>query len=113
MTALSVHADLTVERGDDTFSITGDGDHVVVDAPSLAAVARLRPVATRLVARVSDLPTSRVGDADLTVDVRVRGVRVARLAGDASPGVLSSLLGVTPAQVHLGGVVRAALRALR
>ncbi|MFC6988944.1 hypothetical protein ACFQJD_09870 [Haloplanus sp. GCM10025708] len=110
MTALE--ADLTLERGDDEFSIDGDGRTVVVDAPSLAAAARLRPTVARLRTAAAAAPFSKPTPR-VTVDVRVRGASVARAGPDVSPGVASSLLGVAPVRVSASGVVRAAVRAWR
>ncbi|MFB6123388.1 MAG: hypothetical protein ABEJ78_08020 [Haloferacaceae archaeon] len=112
MTGLDVDADLTLAADGDTFSVDGEGDTVVVDAPSLGAALRLRSVLARL-RTVADAVPGSTPNAGLTFAVRVRGVRVARAAADVSPGVVSSLLGVAPARVRVGGVLRAAVRAYR
>ncbi|MFB6304687.1 MAG: hypothetical protein ABEH47_05940 [Haloferacaceae archaeon] len=107
---LAVEADLDVSVGGEAVRVDGYGDLVVVDAASFAALRALR--------RGSDaLPTplgpALAADADLTVDLRVRGVSVARVDPDVDPGPLARALGVAPVRPSLGGLVRAALRSVR
>jgi len=108
--ALDVDADLTLAVDDETVSIRGYGDLVVVAAPSLAAVrtlARSRPL-------LDDLHLlDHLHDADVTVDVRVRGRSVARVGPGVDPGPLSRALGVDPARVSPGGLLLAALSTWR
>lgn len=102
---LAVEADLDVTVEDHLVRVAGYGDLLVVDAPSFAAARALRRGADAL-----PFSPDRVADAGLPIDVRVRGVSVARIGPDVDPGPIADLLGVAPARPSLGGVVRALLR---
>lgn len=102
---LAVEAAIDVSVDGETVRVDGYGDLVVVDAPSFAAARALRRGVGTLAALA---PTMTAG---VTVDVRVRGVSVARIA-PGSPGRLAPLLGTAPARPSLGGLVRAFLRSL-
>jgi hypothetical protein len=103
--ALDVDADLALTVGDGTVTIRGYGALVVVSAPSLAAVRTLvRTGAPPLDRRLLD----RLRDADVTLDVRVRGRSVARIGSDVDAGPLSRAVGVAPARISLGGLLLAA-----
>ncbi|QCJ48056.1 MULTISPECIES: hypothetical protein [Haloprofundus] len=104
---LDVTAELTLTVEDEDVRVVGYGELVVVDAPSLAgALALLRGTGR--------LPTERFGEnvraADVTVDVRVDGVSVARLGPGIRPDALSRRVGVAPARLSLGGAALALLR---
>ncbi|AZH25881.1 hypothetical protein [Haloplanus aerogenes] len=105
--ALDIDADLTLTVDEATVSIRGYGDLVVVAAPSLAVLRTLidggppLPDRSHLVAGLRD--------ADVTLDVRVRGRSVARAGPGYDPGPLSRALGVAPARISLGGLLLAAL----
>jgi hypothetical protein len=107
--SLDVVAELELTVEGQSVQVVGYGDLVVVEAPTLgAALSLLRGTAT--------LPTAEVGaglrDADVTVDVRVRGVSVATLGPDADPGPLDRRL-ADGADVSLGGALLAVLGAIR
>jgi hypothetical protein len=106
--ALDIDADLTLTVGDETVSIRGYGDLVVVTAPSLSVLRTLVRKGEPLVDRLS--PFDHLDDADVTVDVRVRGRSVARAGPGFEPGALSRALGVAPARASLGGLLLTALR---
>jgi len=97
VTPLDVDADLTVETDDWTGTVRGYGDLVVVDVPSLSAARSL----ARTVAPIAD----SVADAGVTADLRVRGVCVATVGPDVTPGILSRALGLAPARVRPGGLL--------
>jgi len=99
---LDVDADLTLTVDDETVTIRGYGDLVVVTAPSLSVVRTLAgtaapPLDVRLLAHLDD--------ADVRLDVRVRGRSVARIGSGIDAGPLSRALGVAPARVSLGGLL--------
>ncbi|WP_251343253.1 hypothetical protein [Haloplanus halophilus] len=94
---LDVYADLTVDVGDATVSIRGYGDLVVVRAPSLAAARALSSGGRTVL--------DHLRDADVTLDLRVRGHSVARAGPAHEPGRLSRALGVDPARISLGGLL--------
>ncbi|WP_224269353.1 peptide ABC transporter ATP-binding protein [Haloprofundus salinisoli] len=104
---LDVTAELTLTVEGEEVRVVGFGELVVVDAPSLGG-------AFALLRGAGQLPTEQFGEnvraADVTVDVRVDGVSVARLGPDLRPGYLSRALGVAPARLSLGGVALALLR---
>lgn len=105
--ALDVSADLTLTLADEDVRVTGYGDLVVVDAPSVRAALGLLRGADHLPTRAVERGLNRGG---VTVDVRVRGNSVARAGPGVRPGVVSRALGVDPARVSLGGLVFAVLR---
>lgn len=91
---LDVSADLELQVDGETIHIRGDGPRFVVDLPSLragSAVMRGGPFRTHRRARLS-----RIDDllrrAGLTADVRLSGVRLARLGAGARPGAFARLL---------------------
>jgi hypothetical protein len=112
---LQVEADLTLTVDGEAVDVAGYGDLVVVGVPSLRALRELGRGAGMLgglslpAAAGADL----VADADVTVDVRVRGVSVARVEPGRSAGPLAGLLGVAPARPSLAGLLRALLRETR
>jgi hypothetical protein len=101
------------EVDDGSGSVRGYGDLVVVSLPSVGAARRLaRAVAAAEAAEGARIPEA-FERADLSVDVRVRGVSVARVGPAARAGALgrrlSERLGVA-ASVSLGGVLRSLFR---
>jgi hypothetical protein len=104
--ALDVDADLTLTVDDATVRIRGYGDLIVVAAPSLSAVRTLaRTDAPPLDGHLLDA----LRDADVTLDVRVRGRSVARAGPNVEPGPLSRAVDAAPARLSLGGLLLAAL----
>jgi len=104
---LDVDADLTLTVDDETVSIRGYGDLVVVSASSLSVLRTL----LRGGPPVPDQPhlLAVLCGADVTLDVRVRGRSVARAGPGHAPDPLSRALGVAPARVSPGGLVLTAL----
>lgn len=102
---LAVEADLAVTVEGHEIGVAGYGDLVVVEAPSLRAVRALGRGLDAL-----PRPPDGFAGAPPTVDVRVRGVSVARIDPGVAPGPLARLLGTAPARPSLGGVLRALLR---
>ena len=106
---LEVLADLQLTVDGEDIDIQADGDHVVVNLPSLRAGRRLltdppisasqRPAAT---ARIHDA----FQIAGLTVEVQLRGDTVSRVGEEAVPGRLGRLL-------NLHGVELRPARSLR
>jgi len=104
--ALDIDADLTLTVDDRTVTIRGYGDLVVVTAPSLSVV---RTLARTGVPPLDDHLLDHLSDADVTLDVRVRGRSVARVGSGIDAGPLSRAFGVAPARVSLGGLLLATL----
>lgn len=101
--ALDVDADLTLTVDGASVSVRGYGDLVVVAAPSLSVLRTLARESGRLDDR---LPLFEfLHDADVTLDVRVRGRSVARAGPGYDPGPLSRALGTAPARVSPGGLL--------
>ncbi|MFB6303168.1 MAG: hypothetical protein ABEH78_09955 [Haloferacaceae archaeon] len=107
---LAVEADLDVTVEGHRIHVAGYGDLVVVDAPSFAAVRALREGVDALPLPSVRAATGPANEGEPTVDVRVRGVSVARIGPGVDPGPLAALLGTAPARPSFGGVVRALLR---
>lgn len=110
---LDVLADLQIAIDGETVDVQADGDHVVVDLPSLRAGRRIlqaypisasrRPRATR---RLDDV----LQIAGLTVEVRLRGETVARVGEGATPGRLARLLNLGGIEVRPASSLRATAR---
>lgn len=103
--SLAIEADLTVGMDGHALSVTGYDEMVAVDLPSLPALVSLwrdRPVEAMDAAAV-------LSSADLTAELRVRGVPVARIGADADPGPGARLLGPGPVEVVPEGAVLAAV----
>jgi hypothetical protein len=105
--ALDVDADLTLTVDDETVSVRGYGDLVVVSAPSLSVLRTLYRGCPPVPDRSHFFAVLR--DADVTLDVRVRGRSVARAGPGHGPDPLSRALGVAPARVSPGGLLLAVL----
>ncbi|MFB6080129.1 MAG: hypothetical protein ABEJ81_03930 [Haloferacaceae archaeon] len=103
---LAVEADLDVAVDGDRVRVEGDGDLLVIDAPSFAAARALHRGVEALPAPLS-APLLGGGPA---LDVRVRGTSVARVGPDVDPGPVAALFGTAPARPSLVGVLRALLR---
>jgi len=107
---LDVRADLQIAIDGETVDVQADGDHVVVDLPSLRAGRRIL-AADPISASRRPRATSRVHDAlqiaGLTVEVRLQGETVARVGRDATPGRLARLLNLDGIEVRPGPSLRA------
>jgi len=103
---LIVEADLTVAVAGRELRVLGYDDLVVVDFPSVRAAVAL---ARRYRARTMDA-AAVLGSMGLTVEAQVRGVPVARLGADATPGVATRLLGLGPVEVVPEGLALALTR---
>lgn len=116
--ALSVDAELVVERGGRTFRVWSEDDRVVVDAPSLAALrslASLRDVLAAGAVPVGDPaldPDGALADAGITVEVQVRRAPVARVGAGVTGDPLGRRLTGVDAAVDPRGVLVAGVRAL-
>lgn len=103
---LAIEADLTVTMDGHTVAVTGYDELVAVDIPSLRAARSLW----------GDLPVDRTDAAaalasiGLTVELRVRGVPVARLGDDATPSGLAARLGLGPVELVPDGLLMALTR---
>jgi hypothetical protein len=99
-----VGADLDVAVDGAEFAVASTGDRLFVELPSMLAAVRAERAAPHGWARAVD-PVLRT--TDLTLEVRVRETTVVTVGADARPGVVSDGVGVTPAEIRLGGVVAA------
>lgn len=104
---VSVRADLDVAVEDERLHVDGYGDLLVIEAPSFAAV---RALGRGVRALPEPLSTALLAADGPTLDVRVRGVSVARVDAATPAGPVAALLGTAPARPSLVGVVRAHLR---
>jgi len=109
-TALTVDAELVVERGGRTYRVWSEDDRLVLDAPSLTALRALGTLRDALPPGIA--PDDRLADAGLTVELQVRRSPVASLGeGVAGDPLGRSFTGVNAAVDPLG-VLTAAVRAL-
>jgi len=103
---LAIEADLTVTLDGHTVAVTGYDEMVAVDIPSIRAARSLW----------GGLPVDRTDGAavlssiGLTVEIRVRGVPVARLGDDATPSRLATRLGLGPVELVPDGLLMALTR---
>ena len=107
--SLHVEADLTVSVGGAEAEIDSTGDRLFVELESLSAA---RVMAEARPGDVADRLPAALRATDLTVEVRVRGRTVLVSGRGAAPGVLSTLVGVAPDELRLGGVAGAAAGAV-
>lgn len=103
---LDIQADLTLTVDGEPVAIKGEGGHVVVALPSVQAGRALFrwPGARDSVPRLSEM----LRDADVTMDVRMRGESVATLGAGAKPRTWNRLLHIGPVNVRPTAAVRAA-----
>lgn len=107
--ALAVEADLSLTVEGQPVSVSGSGNHLTVSVPTVrGAITILRGLGT--ITELVEPFGSRLVESDLSADVEVAGVVVARIGPHVEPTALSERLGIAPAQVWPGAVVRAALR---
>ena len=110
---LDVFADLRLAVDGEGIDIQADGDHVVVDLPSLRAGRRLL-AAPPLSAERRPQATDRLHDAlqiaGITVEVRLQGDVIARVGEEARPGRLGQLLNLGAVEVRPAPSLRAAAR---
>jgi uncharacterized Zn-binding protein involved in type VI secretion len=103
--SLAVDADLTVTVDGHTATVTGYEDLVALDLPSLPATLALW----------RDLPTETMDAAavlasvGLTVEIRVRGVPLARVGDTAVPSTAAKVLGLGPVELVPDGALLAAV----
>ncbi|WP_439025636.1 hypothetical protein [Haloarchaeobius sp. DT45] len=106
-TPLRVDADLRLRLGDSDVLVTGYGNTVVVQAPSLRAIRQLRQAA-------GQWPVRRLLDSlaasGVALDVRVGDVSVGGFDREARGGILSRIAGTGPVSVYPEGLALAALR---
>lgn len=111
--SLRVDADLVLAHDGDRVDVWtedgSDGSLVVVNAPSFAAVRALRRTLATLPATPGTVG-ERLADVDLTVEVRVRHARVARVGAGVSGGPVATRLAGGAAAVDWSGVAAAVVR---
>jgi antitoxin (DNA-binding transcriptional repressor) of toxin-antitoxin stability system len=110
---LEVTAELSLQAANgEAVTVTADGAVVTVSLPSLRPLrGQFGPLADRqrraaLLARLQ----RGLQVADLTLQVKLRGMPLAQLAPHARPTALSRLLGVGPLRVRPWSVLSALLR---
>ena len=108
--ALTVDAELVVERGGRTYRVWSEGDRLVLAAPSLAALGALGSVRDALPPDLA--PGDRLTEAGLTVELQVRRAPVASLGAGVAGGPLGRALTGSDATLEPLGVLTAAVRAL-
>lgn len=106
---LTVDASLTAEQDDDRFDVWTEDGVVVCNAPSLSALRSLDSIRETLPIPVP--PETALADLGVTVELRVRHARVARIGAGVDQNSLGRLAGVE-ADVSVRGVAAAAVRTL-
>lgn len=105
---LAVEADLVLSVEGHSVSVSGSGKHLTIDIDSIrGAIIVLRSLGS-VSEPVEPLGARFIG-ADLSADVEVGGVTVARIGPHTEPNALSRVLGISPVRVRPGALVRAAL----
>lgn len=105
---LSVDVDLEVTVDGSRCSVWNENELIVVNAPTLAA-------ARALLSGVETLPLAqrrlvgRLSKADLTIEIRVRHVPIARVGAGVEPSRLAATAGYD-ADLSLGAIAVAAWR---
>lgn len=109
--ALAVEADLSLTVEGQPVAISGSGEHLTIATPSIqAAITVLRNLGT--VSELIEPAGSRFVDANLSADIEVAEVVVARVGPHVEPNALSRALGISPARIWPGAAFRAARREL-
>lgn len=110
--ALAVEADLDLTVEGQSVSVRGSGEHLTVGIETVrGAITVLRNLGT--VTELVGPFGTRFVEADLSADIVVEGVVVGRIGPHVEPNAISRALGITPARVWPGAVLRAAFRELR
>jgi uncharacterized Zn-binding protein involved in type VI secretion len=102
---LAIDADLTITVNGNPMTVTGYGDTVAVDVPSLSGLVSLW---RGLPAGEMDLAAG-LSSIGLTTEVRVRGVPLARLGDSAVPSWIADRIGIGPVELLPEGIALAAL----
>lgn len=112
MNGTDLPAPLSITTDDLTLTVDGvrmdvrsTGDRVFVEVPSVRGAVRV--VRNLPVEADATGPTRFLVGADLTTEFRVRGRTVAVLGATARPGPIARVLGVSPAEIRLAGLVGA------
>ena len=106
---LAIEADLRVSVDGHRVTVSGYDDLVAIDCPSFLA---LRPLRARDGDRAMDLAAG-LASTGLTLELRVRGVPVARLGDAADPSPVARALGLGPVQLFYADVLLALVRRRR
>lgn len=109
--SLAVEADLRLTVDGEEIMVSGADNHLTVAVPTVAAGRRTLRALDALPTEFATAGT-RVRDSGLSVDVTFEGVTVARLGPFVEPDALSRVLGIAPARVRPGAIVRALGRRL-
>jgi hypothetical protein len=109
---LEVLADLQLAIDGEEIDIRGNGDHIVVDLPSIRAGRRL--LTSGPFARNRPQTTTRLHEAlrlaGLTAEMRLSGDPIARVGAGARPGSFAQLLNLDGVELQLTRPLRAAIR---
>ena len=111
MPEFGLDADLRIDAPVGELRVTGGLDGLTVTLPHLRAARSLRALvgasrAHALGVLVLDVVLRRAG---LTAGIVVRSHELARIGAGANPGVVSRLVGLSPMELRMRGVLGAAL----
>lgn len=101
--SLEVLADIQLAVDGEDIDIRASGDHVVVDLPSLRAGRRFLstgPFATELRPHTTSRLHDALRGADLSVELRLKGDRVAQIGAGAQSGTLARLFDLDGLELH-------------
>jgi hypothetical protein len=90
-----------------SLNVTGEGETLVIDAPTIRSLAALRAARTAPTIR-SALKAMRRSSASPNIDLRVRGRTVAVLRGRGVPDALGRLLRLGPMRIKPLALLKAA-----
>ena len=110
---LEVFAELELEVDGAPIDISATGDRIVVDLPSLRAGRRLlhaEPLRGAARARAGRRVQDALDLAGLTLEVRLRGDRIAVVGDGAEPGRLGAFLGLGEVELRPAASLRQSLR---
>jgi hypothetical protein len=110
---LSVLADLDLSIDGEDFTLYGDGERLVMNAPRLRSLRRLLttgPLAMSNAEQNAERFAEALELAGLTLEVRVQGDTVARIGKDATPNALGQLLNVGPVEARPAQTLRSVAR---
>jgi hypothetical protein len=101
---------ITIERDDASFELIAEGDELLLNAPSLTALRRLRRQLTgRADHAAARIPNALSDVADVRLAVAVNGRRIAEINPADPPNLPARLLGLKATRLDVGRLLRAAL----
>jgi len=105
---LTFEGRITIERNDATFELIAEGNELLLNAPSLTALRRLRRQMPGCVRAAALMPRSLLDVAQVRLGIAVNGRRVGEITPSSPPNLPARLLGLQAARLDIGQLIKAA-----